>query len=197
MEELRVCTKCLNPKPIDCFSYSGLIGHGGRPGKSEPNKGQKLRRTVCKRCHSQLRRRRPTTLCIRAAQIEVMLKNARRRNKPGENYDLNAEWLRSRLAAGVCEITGLVFDHSKRIFKPSLDRIDPQKGYTKDNCRLVCLGFNTMRMNSSDGDTLKLAKAIVAASDKLSENVGVICSLPRWAGAWTAKTVEPERALNT
>lgn len=67
---------------------------------------------------------------------------------------------------GTCFSTGLPFDLSKdsrkkrfRPFSVSIDRIDPLKGYTKDNCRLVCVAFN-LALNAFGEDTFeKIAKA--------------------------------------
>jgi hypothetical protein len=42
----------------------------------------------------------------------------------------------------------------------SLDRIDSQKGYTKDNVHWVCLGINYMKLNYSDEETHKLLRLI-------------------------------------
>ena len=62
---------------------------------------------------------------------------------------------------GCCEVTGLPFnldftpaDHhcEKSAFKPSPDRIDNSKGYTKDNVRWVVWIFNMMRANFPDED---------------------------------------------
>ncbi len=50
---------------------------------------------------------------------------------------------------GVCAVSGLPFTEErfdralvKRPFAPSLDRINPHKGYTLDNARLVCTAAN-------------------------------------------------------
>ncbi len=46
----------------------------------------------------------------------------------------------------------------KRAFAPSIDRIDPEKPYTLDNCRLVMVAVN-FAMNTWGEDTfLRLAK---------------------------------------
>jgi hypothetical protein len=55
------------------------------------------------------------------------------------------DWLKAKVDAGVCELTGTPFDFSGRKgnpYAPSLDRIDSSKGYTRDNVRLVCFGLN-------------------------------------------------------
>jgi hypothetical protein len=95
----------------------------------------------------------------------------RRWGKPGLPFDLTIEWIESRIVANVCEATGLPFDLSNRSgawipFSPSVDRIDGSKGYTMDNCRVVCLIFNTARNQFSDEDVLKMANALVKKNGK-------------------------------
>lgn len=51
---------------------------------------------------------------------------------------------------GYCEITGLRFDLSKNArnpLRPSIDRADNGKGYTRGNCRVILLAVN-LAMNS-------------------------------------------------
>lgn len=47
--------------------------------------------------------------------------------------------IQQRIDSGVCEITGVPFclDPGRRYNSPSIDRIDPAKGYTYDNIRVV------------------------------------------------------------
>lgn len=59
--------------------------------------------------------------------------------------DLEELWLRSK---GRCELTGIRLDlfrasaWRRRPYAPSIDRIDSNMGYTKDNCRIVCVAIN-------------------------------------------------------
>ena len=169
-----ICITCSIDKEEREFSFSGLIGKRG------PRKGQRLRRTTCKKCINKRRRDGGTERRKFKKHEDAVLHNARQRSKDSA-YDLNRQWLRVRLDAGICELTHLKFDYTKSIFRPSIDRIDPTKGYTKDNCRLVCLGFNAMRSDSADEDALVLAEAIVEAKSRLQKNNGVIYATPEWA----------------
>lgn len=58
---------------------------------------------------------------------------ARRRGIP---FTLTMEWVRERIEAGTCELSGLPFSLSGE-FVPSIDRIDASQGYTPENCRIV------------------------------------------------------------
>ena len=75
-------------------------------------------------------------------------KNLRRWNgEPFMEDDLRALWL---AGDGHCALTGLPFfetqvgtGRARKPYAPSLDRIDPEKPYVRDNCRLVrvCVNF--------------------------------------------------------
>ena len=72
---------------------------------------------------------------------------------------------------GRCAITGLEFSNekigagqAKRAFAPSLDRIDPAEGYSRENCRLIMVAVK-FAMNSWGEETyLRLAKAAIRHS---------------------------------
>lgn len=70
------------------------------------------------------------------------------------------------IADGRCQITKIPFDfrfqtaRRPRPWAPSLDRINPQKGYAFDNCRLVCTAVN-FAMNEWGLDVLlKIGQAL-------------------------------------
>ena len=78
----------------------------------------------------------------------VLLGRARHHTRTGAltGNDLVAMWKRSK---GRCAISGLPFNsvsvgrgRARHPFAPSLDRIDPNKGNTPDNVRLVCAVAN-------------------------------------------------------
>jgi len=55
-----------------------------------------------------------------------------------------------------CAITGIPFQmelgkpYKRNPFRPSIDRIDSKRGYTKDNIQIVLSIVNTMRLDYSD-----------------------------------------------
>ncbi len=90
-----------------------------------------------------------------------MLNNARARAKRRNfEFELDREWVSTKLRAGRCEVTGIPFNiqinggrgHVENSFSPSIDRIDPKFGYTKDNCRMVCWIYNRARGAFPDND---------------------------------------------
>lgn len=58
---------------------------------------------------------------------------------------------------GLCEMTGLPFNlnDGRTWDSPSLDRIDPAKGYVYSNIRIICFGMNSA-LNSWGEDVLEM-----------------------------------------
>ena len=99
-----------------------------------------------------------------------LLNNARRRARVlGVGFALTPEWLEPKLAAGVCEVSGLPLvlrlnggkGHRENSFSPSLDRIDRTGPYTPENVRVVCWIYNRARGAFPDTDFEKLVDALV------------------------------------
>lgn len=81
-------------------------------------------------------------------------------------FNLTKEWFYTKLKNN-CEVSGLSFDfkfNGKRgpsnPYTPSVDRINPLKGYTTENCRMVLTGVNGLKFNGTDEDLFKIAEAI-------------------------------------
>lgn len=90
-----------------------------------------------------------------------LLSSARSSSKKrGLEFDLTQNWIRRRIEAGQCEVTGLPFISGERPWCPSLDRTDPTRGYTKDNVKVVVWMYNSCKGVASHEDVLKFANAI-------------------------------------
>lgn len=87
-------------------------------------------------------------------------KRAYKKNIP---FNLNKEWLEEKLMSGKCEATGLQFKlyPYNNPFYPSVDRINSNKGYTKENCQLVVLGFNSLKSNFENKDLIEFCNNFV------------------------------------
>jgi hypothetical protein len=88
--------------------------------------------------------------------LVFITRNTRQRaRKAGIEYDIDAEFIRTLLEAqrGRCAISGVQLTFTKGeghiSTNASIDRIDPSKGYTKDNVQLVACQVNTMKSNLS------------------------------------------------
>jgi len=86
---------------------------------------------------------------------------ARKKNIP---FDLDFEWVFSRLSAGICEVSGISFvlpdNGNRHAFAPTIDQVIPSAGYTKDNCQLVVWTYNAAKGCSSHVEVLTLAEAL-------------------------------------
>ena len=82
--------------------------------------------------------------------------------KHGLVWNLNEEWYNEEFERG-CAVTGFPFDYhrSKTPWAPHIDRIIPENGYTKDNCRLVCACYNQAKSDWTDDVVQAMALALV------------------------------------
>ena len=98
-----------------------------------------------------------------AGRATALLNYAKRRaDKRGLAFCLTQDWAVERLDKGVCEATGLplVFatGRGRSPFSPSLDRIDPARGYTPDNTMVVCWAWNAAKGEWGDDVALMVAE---------------------------------------
>jgi ribosomal protein L28 len=73
---------------------------------------------------------------------------------------------------GRCELTGIKFEYGvaqevlhlttrrRRVWAPSIDRVDGARGYEADNVRLVCLAANAARQEFGDEVLFRLARGL-------------------------------------
>ena len=85
------------------------------------------------------------------------------------DHNLTKEWAIATYT-GFCFLTGIPFvvaakekagRSGGRTYSPSIDRINPLKGYTQDNCRWVLHAVNNFKGEMTDAEMLTVAKALV------------------------------------
>lgn len=147
----------------------------------DKNRHDKLTPT-CKQCMQEYAKKRRET--GRERQVQREWRKTQRTNPNGRyragrliqeaksrsECSLTLDWVADRIALGVCEVTGLQFDISSHgsppnCFAPSLDRIDPTKGYHADNVQVVVWIYNRAKGPNTKEDVLQFCKAYVAAND--------------------------------
>jgi len=157
--ETKVCKQCAKEKLIKDFPWSW--------------KAKGYRRTLCKVCYSEYTKRykgKYKQSIAEASKKYAKTINGRahllcgskkkRAIDLGLDFDLTPDWFEERLKSG-CEVTNLSFQFGKLTpFSPSVDRINPDKGYIKSNCRLVLWGVNSLKGAGTDDDMFKIAKEI-------------------------------------
>lgn len=118
-----------------------------------------------------LKRKKEYLETIRGRLTTLLFSAKQRAVKQLKKYELDIKWLLKKYEKqnGSCLLTNIKFDltkslHNKRFFNPfapSLDKIDPSKGYTKSNTRLVCVMIN-LALNKFGEDRFKqIAKAYI------------------------------------
>ena len=130
----------------------------------------------------------------RAKFIWNRTKDGARRRKIG--FHITTEDVMPALKRGVCELTGLPFcldkpnnGASTHPYAPSIDRIDSNKEYTKDNIRIVLWAVNAATNQFTDKEMLPILKAMVRA---MENNANEKPTTPIPAGSNQQGEVYPE-----
>ena len=115
---------------------------------------------------------------IPRAYLKKKLRDAKSRAKKHNlEFNLDLQFLEELVSSKACMVTAIPYNLGGRggskvfPFMPAIDRIDPSKGYTKDNCRLVCNIVNTAKLDWPDsilGDTYKMIKMLSTAPKQIA-----------------------------
>lgn len=182
--ETKKCSKCKNCKLPDEFSKNKSRKDGRNSWCKECfnnyNRGTdyKRRREYLVKWHQELRKTERNKSYEKKYRNEYhstfdgvvgRLLSAARRRARENNFliDIDRKWIEERLHTLKCEATGvdLVLERDKSVqhtpFKPSIDRIDNNKGYTKGNCRIVAVIYNKAKSDGLDEDVIKMSCALV------------------------------------
>lgn len=123
----------------------------------------------------------------RAKYIYSRTKDGARRR--GIGFNITTDDVIPALERGVCQMTGLQFYLGKpnngvstHPYAPSIDRIDSNKDYTKDNIRVVLWAVNAATNQFTDKEMLPILKAMVRA---MEENVKQESATPIPAGHYS------------
>lgn len=157
----KVCSKCGNSKLLSEFSPSAACKDGVRG--------------TCKKCASAWasawQRRKSQTLW---GKMRFIVASARNRAKErGMPFDLENEFLVEKYQSqnGRCAVSGLPFKLYDDIalirispYLPSLDRIDSNKGYTKNNVQFVLWAINVGKSDWPLKEVLPIWQAAVKNS---------------------------------
>lgn len=82
-------------------------------------------------------------------------------------FDLDIDWIVDQLKLP-CPRTGARFQllasssgyGDRGPFGPSLDKIDPRRGYTKDNVQVVCWWYNVAKQRFTDQEVIDLCRMV-------------------------------------
>lgn len=158
-KEKYICSECKMYKSVDEFFH---VTH---------NKYRKEMSYMCKECKKKVRKEKVEELSDAESLLNTMkirLHDAKNRAKKKNLYfdltldDLMNLWTQQK---GKCALTGFAMTYkyicNKYKYSVSLDRINPEKGYTLDNLQLVCHAANMMKGTFSEDELLKFCNAII------------------------------------
>jgi len=150
------CKKCKKKKSRKQF-YNDRKRHDGITGKCR----------VCLRRERRVNyRRRVDDDPVKHRTIHLLQASRYRARQNRLPHELDEDWLRAILERGKCEVTGIPFAQKIQSpphrYCPSIDRIDPVLGYTKDNSRVVCLMVNEIKRDYMDDEIVSVGEALKA-----------------------------------
>ena len=96
-----------------------------------------------------------------------------RAKRKGVEHTLTLGWVKDHLSPMRCAVSGIPFtfhieaDRTRAPFSPSIDRIDSLRGYTQDNCQIVCLIYNVAKGEGDHSDVLTLSKALLTPRKRI------------------------------
>jgi len=99
----------------------------------------------------------------------LMIAKSRTKIKCLPPFELTDSWAEARWT-GRCELTDILFVTGKGhgwFFSPSLDRIDPTKGYTPGNARFILWCVNAFKGQGDDEDIRFVARALLENYNKI------------------------------
>lgn len=174
---MKCCTRCEVAKPFDQFSKA-TGKKGGRTNRCKQcahDIYMSKRDVVIKQVQTyyalnkdkvlEYHKTRRTDPLLRSKEL---WKAAKRRALINSlDFDLNLYRIFLAVAHGLCEGSGMPFDlsaQSKTWYNPaapSIDKIDPGKGYTDDNIRVVCNAYNLGKNQMSHEEYVAFCQRVV------------------------------------
>lgn len=102
--------------------------------------------------------------CLADRRARQLVDSSRwRAKRRGLDYSLSYHDIRDRVRRGHCEATGIPFlvDATPRgPLAPSIDRIDPDAGYTAENVRVVTWMYHALKGSYTDELALSFCEAV-------------------------------------
>lgn len=140
----KICSKCNLPKDFSDYFKKSTSKDGYQ--------------SVCKKCDYASKRK--NRVKNKENYFKNVLHNIKMRSiKKNYEFNLDLEWLITNCPK-VCPVfeTSLIIGSKNPYEIISVDRIDNNKGYTKDNCRIISWKANKVRMDSTLEDLKKLVR---------------------------------------
>lgn len=173
--DTKICSVCKIEKSILEFNKTSRK-------EQKPTWVKSLYRYDCKECQVARQKRYAAIpenkLRIRGVQkkyfksvkglaVLLYISSKSRAKEKQLDFDLDVDWFIKHITPMKCEATGMQLEMEIDITthhtynRPSIDRIDSFKGYTKDNCQIVSVIYNKAKSDGSHNHVLLMAKAMM------------------------------------
>lgn len=185
---MKTCKTCKKEKTLDCFSTSGTSRKGTiiynphcKECRAKAGRDSRIEQVnkICSSCGASWKScggagKRGIDLCNvcykayrKAYNVHHAAKT--RAQKHSLDFNITLEFLFNKVRYGICDRTGLKFNFlttgqnysDRHTLTPSIDKIDPTKGYTMDNIQVVCWWYNLAKARYTDEEVLELCRAVV------------------------------------
>lgn len=173
----KTCSQCHQEKPVseyyrerkakdglrmDCKECSEnrrrrRLGQLSRKEKARRTAERRAKHAEKERAYARARRQK-----YRANELIRLAKVRAQRKGLAFDLDRHEAEITARVEKNVCEMTGIALrrDIAKAWNVPSLDRIDPQKGYVYSNIRVVCYALNCAMGTWGEAPLMEILKAL-------------------------------------
>lgn len=199
----KACSQCKISKPLIEFGTDNKNNDGYRAScKTCFNKNRKnhyynnrenpefVARIIIKKCKERLKQKRAREIRQQTGKeanvSEILLTD--------DDFNIDVEWVLNKRdeQQNKCAYSGMsmqwsigYIDDGKRLnpYVVSIDRIDSSRGYTKDNCALVCWKSNCFKSDGDLDEMLEFATAIELklTVPELSDITRQILSFPAYS----------------
>jgi len=116
------------------------------------NQTPSMHKDICNECYNKFQGELGLLMSRVVGKMILRAKDRNKWNVDIDKYDIYRVWSEDNK----CPILGTTFTiGGNRGTSPSLDRIDPNKGYTPDNIQIISNLANTMKCNATDKELLK------------------------------------------
>jgi len=182
---MKKCKICLTEKELSLFGSSKSrkgttvykpICNSCRTEKARNKRTERLV-TICECCGTSWRKtegRKQKNLCQDCYPWYRLAYNLTasceyRAKKKQLPFELDVDWVYKQLLTKKCSKTGIELSLSnngnsyatRKPTTPSIDKIEPLKGYTKENVQIVCWWYNLSKSVFTDEEVFQLCKAVI------------------------------------
>ena len=138
---------------------------------------QQKNHCYCKVCHATYHRERYRKKYAHKPRIKELVERGKRKDHPAQRmFHSAAERARKKgiefdldlwklEVPQVCPVLGIPLDRRDIQHAPSLDRVDPKRGYTHDNVRIISFRANSIKQDATADEIKRVLEYMINESN--------------------------------